>query len=85
MYLCLCDMCVFVYVTMNVFVWGICDEYVCMCVCVCTCGCVCVVCMYVQVYIVCMWKSEDNLGCWPSPSTLFETGSLSCLLLHMAG
>lgn len=25
---------------------------------------------------VSVWKSDDNLGCWFSPSTFFETGSL---------
>lgn len=54
--------------------------------------CVCVGTVDVFMWCVCMFKytwnacgSQDNLGCWSSPSTLFEKGSLSCFLLHMSG
>lgn len=30
----------------------------------------------VPIWGVCVWKSDDNLRCWFSPSTLFETGLL---------
>lgn len=47
-----------------------------MCVCTHVCKCSC------TYATACMWRSEDNLKCWPSPSTLFET--LSQLLCSPA-
>lgn len=47
--------------------------------------CMFIGCVYVCVYaftcrctcsMMCIWMSEDNLGCWFSPSTLSDTGSL---------
>lgn len=34
----------------------------------------------------CVWKSEDHCGCWPLPSSLFETESVSvCTLVYGSG
>jgi hypothetical protein len=40
--------------------------------------CVCM-CVYIHAHV---GRSEDNLSYWSSPFTLFETGSLCCLLVY---
>lgn len=60
------------------------SKNLCVCVCQCMCVCVCAyACECICVY-VCkgghllwhVWKSRGNLGYWPSPSIVFDTGSL---------
>lgn len=49
------------------------------------------VCMYVCSWygcrclqpLMCMWRSKDTLWCWLSLSTLFEIGSLFCVLVYL--
>jgi len=65
-----------------------------MCVYLCICIFVCVVCVVFFVCggvfvccvcVVCICRSEGNLGCQLSPFTLFEADSLVCHCLHQAG
>lgn len=52
--------------------------YVCMC-----CVFVCMhSCEYTWTTMLCMWRSEDNLNCPPSPSTLLWKGVNFCSLVY---